>query len=363
MTRSFTSIGKRIRHIYYLKENIPLTNYLSDLQESGIKPVRFLRHLGILIGESEYAYARQQSDLLYSEPDLRVTITEPLYQAVMTKEMTIPWGIRRISAPKAWNFSRGRGIRVAVIDTGISGHHPALQRNYKGGINILSPYFAPEDYNGHGTHVAGIIAGRSMESGVVGVAPRASVYAVKAFNRQGSANLSDLLTAINWCIANRMHVVNMSFGMEKVSEALRKAIQIAHQNGVVMVAATGNQGKQMRIDYPACYPETIGVGSISANGRLSKFTNVGKGIDILAPGEKILSSWLTGSTREMSGTSMAVPHVSGTIALLLHYYRGLNPEQIRYLLLRSAYQVDDLVGKGVVNAYRAIQKSQKAMTS
>lgn len=354
------SVRKKVRHIYYLKDDLPFVSLLQDLRQAGVKPIRYLRHLGMLIGESD-EYKTQTLDVFYAEPDLRVTITEPTYQSVAVKQEQLSWGIRRIEAPKAWQLSQGRGIRVAVIDTGISSLHPALQRNYRGGINILSPYFEPEDYNGHGTHVAGIIAGRSMDTGIVGVAPRASIYAVKAFNRQGNANLSDLLTAINWCIDKRMHVVNMSFGMEKVSESLGQAVQIAHRKGIVMIAASGNKGNRVRIDYPACYPETIGVGSISANGRVSTFTNIGKGIDLLAPGEKILSSWLMSSKREMSGTSMAVPHVTGTIALLLHYRPNLNPEQIRYLLLQSTRSVEGVGGKGVVNAYQAIRNARKAM--
>lgn len=329
---------------------------MNDLRQLGIRPIRFLRHLGMLIGESRDAYSPKHSDILYSEPDIRVTITEPLYQAATTKQTLIPWGVKRIQAPHVWKWSKGKDIRIAVIDTGISRYHPAIRRNYKGGINILSPYFEPEDYNGHGTHVAGIIAGRSSDLGVIGVAPRASIYAVKAFNRQGNANLSDLLTAINWCIAHRMHVANMSFGMEKVSESLRQAIQIAHRKGIVMVAATGNQSNSVQIDYPANYPETIGVGSVSSNGMLSKFSNIGKGTDLFAPGEKILSSWLGDSTREMSGTSMAVPHVTGTVALLLYLNRSLNPEQVRYLLVQSARQIKNFPKKGIVNAQRAVQQ-------
>lgn len=352
---------KVIRHIYTFRKDRSLKSQLRSLHEMGIRPIRFLHHLGMLIGESEYSHAPEPSTELYSEPDIRITITEPFEQKNMTTKTTISWGVEKIGAPRAWKWSRGRGVRVAVIDTGISSYHPAIQRNYKGGINILSPYYEPEDYNGHGTHVAGIIAGRSAELGVMGVAPRAFIYAVKAFNRQGSANLSDLLVAINWCIEKRMNIVNMSFGMSKVSDSLRRAVQVAYRKGIIMVAATGNQGNQMQIDYPASYPETIAVGSISPAGRVSTFCNMGGEIDIFAPGEKIISSWLAGKTKEMSGTSMAVPHVSGAIALLLYLNRRLGPEQIRYLLVQSSKNLD---GKsyGVVNAYQAIRLSQKVMS-
>lgn len=351
---------KVVRHIYSFHKDVSIRRLLKKLQKTGVRPIRFLHQLGMLIGESEYAYYPDQSDEFFSEPDIRVTITEPFVQKSITTKAVIPWGIQKIEAMKAWKWSRGRGVRVAVIDTGISSYHPAIQRNYKGGINVLSPYIEPEDHNGHGTHVAGIIAARASELGMMGVAPRAFIYAVKAFNRRGSANLSDLLAAINWCVEKRMNIVNMSFGMSKVSDSLRRAVQVAYRKGIIMVAATGNQGNQMRIDYPASYPETIAVGSISPQEKISTFCNIGGNVDIFAPGEKIISSWLAGATKEMSGTSMAVPHVSGVIALLLYMNRYLGPEHIRYLLLQSATKMNG-GNYGIVNAYRAVRLSQKVM--
>lgn len=346
-----------IRYIYSLSRNIPIRRQLRDLQKLGVRPIRFLHQLGMLIGERDDEETLT-AEYFACEPDICVTITEPLVQKAIAPNMMLPWGVEKIQAPMAWRWSQGKGIRIAVIDTGISSYHPALQRNYRGGINILSPYVEPEDYNGHGTHVAGIIAGRFTELGIIGVAPKAFIYAVKAFNRRGSANLSDLLAAINWCVDKKMNIINMSFGMRNVSESLRKAVQIAYRNGIIMVAATGNQGNQMEIDYPARYPETIAVGSISPQEKISTFCNTGGRVDLYAPGEKIISSWLDGGVKEMSGTSMAVPHVSGTIALLLYLYRRLSVEQIRYLLIRSAFR-SERGDVRIVNAYQAIHLSQK----
>ncbi|SEM72252.1 S8 family peptidase [Lihuaxuella thermophila] len=355
---------KRQRRIFYLREGIQLNRYLQVMRRCGVRPIRYLPHLGMIIAEYEKDFVSQSleshPDIEYTEPDIRVTITEPYAGTIIPmKQLSLPWGVEMVEAAKAWPYTRGRAVRVAVIDTGISDNHPAIRGNYRGGVNILSPYFSPQDYNGHGTHVAGIIAGRASELGIMGVAPRAYIYAVKAFNRKGSANLSDLLSAINWCIDKKMHVINMSFGMEKMSESMRQAIQIAHRKGIIMVAATGNQGLSSQYDYPARYPETIAVTSISKNGQLSPFSNVGKGVDIAAPGEKIPSAWLNSSTREMSGTSMAVPHVTGTIALLLHLDKSLNPEQIRYILTQSSTKIRNLDGIGLLNAYQAVRFYQK----
>lgn len=343
----------KTRTIYVLPEEMDRRECLEKMRQSGIQTMRYLQHLGMIVGDRQVSTIPH---VLYTERDIRITITEPMIEPQVTSENNqMAWGIERIGAPNVWRMSRGKGVRVAVVDTGISSQHPAIWPNYKGGINILSPQSPPEDFNGHGTHVAGIIAGRGEKVNLLGAAPRASLYAVKAFDRRGVANLSDLLASIDWCIGNRMDIINMSFGMSNVSELLRYAIQKAHRKGIIMVAATGNRGQKDKIDFPARYDETIAVGSVSENGVISRFSNMGKGIDIIAPGEKIPSAWLNGTTRVMSGTSMAVPHVTGTIALLLQLNGSLNPEYTRYTLLQSASSFANIAGLGCVNAYRAVQ--------
>lgn len=359
-TSEWTGKQKTTRHIFHVRDLVHLGYHLREMKKDGIRPIRYLEHLGMMIGETGDSITESElkryPGVEYSEQDLHVTLTEPYLHSVDQKKPdSLPWGIELVKAHKVWRYSRGRGIRVAVIDTGIAADHPAVRDNYRGGINILSPYFAPQDYNGHGTHVAGIIAGRSAELGIIGIAPRTHIYAVKAFNRRGSAQLSDLLSAINWCIENKMQIINMSFGMDKLSESLKQAIQIAHQRGIVTVAATGNQGLRSQIDYPARYPETIAVTSISKNRELSPFSNFGKGVDIAAPGDRIPSAWLNNGRKEMSGTSMAVPHVTGTIALLLYLNPHLNPEQIRYILKESCVETCHSGNVGILDAFEAVR--------
>lgn len=350
------------RMICCLPKHLSWKESLTQLRKWGIHPVRKLPKLGMVITHQQSAvHLDTMSNQLYTEPDTQIRITEPLPNLPFAdrRKSPIPWGVEKIGAHYAWNMSRGKGVRVAIIDTGISSQHPVIWANYRGGVNILSPADEPEDYNGHGTHVAGIVAGWGKRMNLWGVAPRASIYAVKAFDRRGVANLSDLLAAINWCMEKQIDVINMSFGMGNVSELLRYAIQKAHNQGIVMVAASGNRGQRQMIDFPARYDETIAVGSVAENGTISSFTNLGRGIDLFAPGEKIPSAWLNQSIRTMSGTSMAVPHVTGTIALLLQINPKLNPEQLRYLLLRSAVQPRMGSRIGIVHAYRAVKMVQK----
>ncbi|WP_185956138.1 S8 family peptidase [Melghirimyces algeriensis] len=295
-------------------------------------------------------------DVVHWEMDSHVNITDP-YAGEIIEGTTqhLPWGIRDVGANKVWPYTKGRGVKIAVIDTGIDNEHPAIKKNYSGGVNILSPMFTPHDYNGHGTHVAGTIAGRAEAMNVIGVAPRVHLYAVKAFNRKGSANLSDLLSAINWCIENEMDVVNMSFGMAKVSDSLGQAIQTAYRKGIVMVAAAGNQGTSDHVDYPARFNETIGVTATTKDGSIASFSNTGKEVDIAAPGEKISSAWLNTTIRDMSGTSMAVPHVSGTAALLLYLRPDLTPDHVKDLMIQATTPIKGCSDYGKLSSYRSIQ--------
>jgi subtilisin family serine protease len=133
-----------------------------------------------------------------------------------------------------------------------------------------------------------------------------------------------------------MNVVNMSFGMKTRSKSLQSAVSNAYRSGVLIVASSGNDGKIGEIDYPARYSQTIAVGATNRQSRVAAFTNRSGLIDIYAPGDRIVSAWLRGKHREMSGTSMATSHVTGAIALLLALKPGLSPGQIKTIVKSSA---------------------------
>ncbi|MUG73814.1 S8 family serine peptidase [Paenibacillus validus] len=248
----------------------------------------------------------------------------------------IPWGIRHIRAPEVWSKSRGDQIRIAVIDTGADYSHPDLRHCLSRGINVLSHQPYPIDDNGHGTHIAGTIAAYTNQRGIVGVAPQALIHPVKAFDNQGGAFVSDIVKGIDWCVANGMDIINMSFGMRTYSKALEAAVLSAYRAGIIVIASSGNEGKRAEIDYPARFPQVIAVGATTRRGRIASFSNDGKQIDIYAPGENIYSTWLQGKYRELSGTSMATSHVTGVVALMLSLKPDLKPLRIRMLLRKNA---------------------------
>ncbi|WP_225446496.1 S8 family peptidase [Paenibacillus rhizovicinus] len=271
---------------------------------------------------------------IWIENDPQVSVHATVHKPA-AREKGIPWGVQEIKAPLAWSSTTGHRVKVGVIDTGVDFSHPDLKQSLGRGINLLNRGTLPHDDNGHGTHIAGTIAAANQVHGMIGVAPRATVHPVKAFDHNGSAFVSDIVLGIDWCVRSGMDIVNMSFGMKTRSKSLLTAVNNAFNAGVIIVASSGNDGKRKAIDYPARYPQTIAVGATNRLRRIAPFSNRGMYIDVYAPGDKILSSWLRGKYNEMSGTSMATSHVSGAIALLLAYRPGMTPTDIKAVVKRS----------------------------
>ncbi|WCN36913.1 S8 family peptidase [Aneurinibacillus uraniidurans] len=228
----------------------------------------------------------------------------------------IPWGVKKIGAPKLWPETTGKGVKIAVIDTGIARTHPDLRGRVKGGVDLVGGTIVDRKGNGgHGTHVAGTIAAVNNRIGVVGVAPNASLYDVRAFNPDGEGELATIVQGIDWAITNKMDIINMSFGMTGDSPALHAAIKRASAAGICLIASAGNNGGELQ--FPARYPEVIAVGASTKQGELAAFSAHGYGLDVTAPGVDILSTWPRNTYKKLSGTSMAAAHISGMAALRL----------------------------------------------
>lgn len=233
----------------------------------------------------------------------------------------LPWGVDRIDAEAAHAAGyKGAGTRVAILDSGIQKDHPDLR--VVAGVNyVSSPIWKPArasnwaDDNGHGTHVAGTVAALDNTIGVIGVAPAASLYAVKVLDSTGSGYLSWIISGLNWCVTNHIGVLNMSFGTTDNVQALQDACDAASAAGVKLVAASGNSGSAVL--YPAAYDSVIAVGALTNADQRAWFSCYGAQLDIAAPGVDILSTTIGSAYMQMSGTSMATPHVTGAIALRL----------------------------------------------
>lgn len=273
----------------------------------------------------------------------------------------IPWGVRMVRAPEVWSITRGEGVKVAVIDTGVDLDHPDLAANLQPGINVIVEGSPPQDGNGHGTHVAGIIGATGKGRGLVGVSPGVELYPVKALNDRGNGWLSDIIAGVEWCIKKGMHIVNMSFVVHGHNDSLREMLLAADRAGLLVVAAAGNSGPgENTVRYPARYPEIIAVSAVDRKQQIAAFSSRGPEVDLAAPGVEVLSLWPGGGKKTMQGTSMAAPHVTGVAALLLSVYPAAPPAEVKRILLESARPLPGLKqseqGAGLVDA-RAVLKA------
>lgn len=215
-------------------------------------------------------------------------------------QQVTPWGVPVIRAAEVWPVTRGEGINVAVLDTGIDWNHPDLKNAYAGGINILDHTKLPIDDNKHGTHVAGIIAATDNEFGVVGAAPGVKLWNVKILDVEGKGYDEYTAAGIDWVVDQQRRfggrwVINMSLGAAAEGGKLEKlAVDRASAAGVVMVAAAGNRGKDF-LDFPAAYPGVIPVGAVDEDGTKAWFSSYGFRMPVVAPGVLIQSTMVEGT--------------------------------------------------------------------
>lgn len=290
-------------------------------------------------------------------------------QILKIQEQEQDWGIDKTRTPKAWAAGySGKGIKIAVIDTGIAPHSDL---KVAGGINkVYDDISSYKDDDGHGTHVAGIIAAQNNTEGVVGVANEAELYAVKALHKGGWGFIPDIVGGIDWAIDHDMDIINMSLGidasknprkqkiMDEALEPLKMAVDNAWKHGIFVVAAVGNASSEKSrapVAYPARFPNAIAVSAINQDYGLSWFSNAGAQVDFAAPGRNIKSTFLNNIYHVESGTSMAAPYVAGIIALYKQAYPKSTPAQILELMKENARDLgkagkDDLFGYGLVQA-------------
>jgi subtilisin family serine protease len=291
---------------------------------------------------------RQDPRVAYVEPD----------QRVHALGQTVPVGVDRVDADVSQAVSGdGSGAvdaDIAILDTGIDLTHPDLNVYHE--KTFVPGTSSADDDNGHGTHVAGIAAAKDNAVGVVGIAPDARLWSIKVLDSSGAGSISDIIAGIDYVTSHsdEIDVVNLSFGCECSSPALDAAINSAVQAGIVFVVAAGNDHKDANSFSPARNPNVIAVsamadsdGKCGGQGTSTKygnddtfasFSNYGDPIDMVAPGVGILSTYSDGKYAQLSGTSMAAPHVTGGIALYESSHPGATPAQVRAALTESGTQ-------------------------
>lgn len=280
-----------------------------------------------------------------------------------------PWALNRLRPDLAWPLSTGAGVTVAVIDSGSSPDHATLTGKVRPGIDYVAPGGDGScDENGHGTLIAGIIAARETTSAgyrYYGVAPGAAIVPVRVLRDQqrafGGELSQQVATAIRYSVDNaRATVINLSLTTE-ASPELQAAVRYAHDRGVVLVAAAGNGGGTGGAQFPAAYPEVIAVAGVDTGDKHVDSSSTGDYVDVSAPGDRISGPSPRGGgylyTTE-GGTSFAAAYVTGVVALVRAYDKGLTPDQVADRIAQTADhpagQRNAQVGYGVVNPARAV---------
>lgn len=227
------------------------------------------------------------------------------------------WEIQKFEIQKYWKYSKGEGVKVAVIDTGCDLNHDDLKPNLITGYNFIEEGQPPIDRNCHGSHVAGTIAAYDNNLGMVGVAPHTKIMPIKALGDNGSGDLKAVCKGIIWAADNGADIITMSLGSPMNSLHLERAVSHASAKGCAIFCAAGNSGPATDIMYPAKLSSTISIAAIDINFNRTKFSCSGNSLDFLAPGKDILSCVPNNRYAKLSGTSMSNPFAVGCASLAM----------------------------------------------
>ncbi|MEA5572331.1 DUF5942 domain-containing protein [Calothrix sp. UHCC 0171] len=321
--------------------------------------------LGEVAREAEFLQSPDSKD---STSRTANTPNDPLY----VKQ----WHMHNINVEGAWAQTKGSGITVAVIDTGVSKVRDLVETKFVKGYDFVNDREEAIDDNGHGTHVAGTIAQATNNGyGVAGIAYEANLMPLKVLSDYGGGTIADIAEAIRFAADNGADVINMSLGGGGESQLMKDAIEYAYNKGVVIVAAAGNESENGAA-YPARYPHVIGVSALGPDGIKAPYSNYGAGIDISAPGGsdagKVLQETIDLDNKGeetflgLQGTSMASPHVAG-VAALIKASGVKNPDEVLGVLQNSARKIQEdslnYYGAGQLNAEAAVTQANQGQIS
>jgi len=372
LTLPADSSGRLIIGFKDLTSKFPIQDFLAKYGGGQVAGMNYVLRFAVVVPGNAASFMRlalQDPRVSYIEPDGVVyaafTPNDPSFSS--------QWGPPAIQATGAWDITLGlKSVIVAVVDTGVQYDHPDLSSNmWKNSdgtygcnyVNFYGTYSSScgntnvKDDNGHGTHVAGIVAATINNGiGVAGIS-QSSIMAVKVLDYRGSGYWSWIAYGIQWATDHGAKIINLSLAGSSASQTLQNAVTYAYGGGVLLVAAAGNSGGT--IQYPASYDQVIAVTAVDQNSNIASFSSRGSKAELTAPGVSVYSTYYGSKYTSMSGTSMAAPFVSGVAALVWSVDSSLSRDAVRSLLGSTADDLgspgrDSYYGYGRVNAYGAV---------
>jgi thermitase len=306
----------------------------------------------------------------YFNQNTNVSFAEPHYiylknQVNDTYYSSYQWNLPAIGTEKGWNVTRGsKKIKIAVVDTGVDLDHPDLSGRLTKGYNAIADNDQPEDDNGHGTHVAGIIASETNNGkGVAGITWYNPIIPVKVLDSKGTGGSFIVAKGIRWAVDHGANVINLSLGNYQSAAVTEEAIRYAQKKDVVVISAVGNDNSSQP-SYPAAYPGVLGVAAVDLDGSRAAFSNYGDYIDVAAPGVDIASTYFNAQYATLSGTSMASPHVTALAGLIRSVNPDLKSTEVMDIITRTTQKVrqagsQPYYGSGIIDNVNALQDAYK----
>ena len=362
------------------QENLTKEEKEKIIKNTGGQKIRYIEGLNAAIVKVDSV----QDQMMQVQSKQKVRYTEPNYQVQIHGTKTpndslysSQWNHQMIDSPFSWFQETGSDkIRIAVLDTGIDSNHIDLagRIDYDNGYNFVSDTEDSTDDHGHGTHVAGIIgASSNNDIGITGTTWKGEILPLKVLNSNGTGNYSDIADAMSYAAGissdpsnpEPVDIINLSLGGGSDSTLLHDAIKKAREEGVLIVVSSGNDDSD-QVSYPARYSETIAVGAVNSTGERAVYSNYGTNLDVLAPGGSeyygILSTIPNDKYAAIHGTSMAAPHVSGLISLMLA--NGIEQDEVRDILHESSIhpgqdEFSYKYGYGLINTNFALNELNK----
>lgn len=328
-------------------------------------------NLYIVEGDKNLLQALRKSEIGQKTEFIEPNYQYKTFEAPNDPDYVKQWNLRSINVESAWEDTKGAGMTVAVIDTGVTVVPDLEQTKFVKGYDFVNDKEEANDDNGHGTHVAGTIAQSTNNNyGVAGVAYEASIMPLKVLSAFGGGTVADIAEAIRFAADNGADVVNLSLGGAGESQVLKEAVDYAYSKGVVVVAAAGNENRNSA-SYPARYPHVISVAATGPSGEKAPYSNFGAGVDISAPGGsadgQILQETIDPETGAsmfagFQGTSMASPHVAA-VAAMVKASGVESPDEILQVLQQSVRKVQEdplnHFGAGHLDASGAVKLALK----